>query len=128
MEPVQPVQPVRPPPELGPAHRDLSGRPLQISIDRDRDPVGTVAIALSGELDLASADELDVAIRDAEQTDVGWIVVDLSDVSFIDSMGLSVLLDAKKRSNGRLSCIRSNHDAVTRLLALTGTVRMLDSD
>jgi anti-sigma B factor antagonist len=123
-----PVRPVRPPP--GPAldYRDLTGRPLQIRNIHDSAPVGTVAIALSGELDLASADELDAAIRDAEETDIGWIVADLSDVSFIDSTGLSVLLNAKKRSNGRLSCIPSNHDAVTRLLELTGTIQMLDSE
>jgi anti-sigma B factor antagonist len=107
---------------------DRSRRPLQIRNTRDGDPVGTVAIALDGELDLTSAEELDTAIREAEETDIGWIVVDLSDVSFIDSTGLSVLLHAKKRSNGRLSCIPSNHDAVTWLLELTGTVRTLDSD
>jgi anti-sigma B factor antagonist len=124
------VQPVRPPPDsdVGLASRDLSGRPLQIRNIRDGDPVGTVAISLSGELDLASVDALDAAIRDAEEADIGWIVVDLSDVSFIDSTGLCVLLHAKKRNNGRLSCIPSNHDAVTRLLELTGTTQMLDSD
>lgn len=117
-------------PDSGPglAYRELAGRPFQIRNNQDGDPVGTVAIALSGELDLASADELDAAIRDAEETDSGWIVVDLSDVSFIDSSGLSVLLTAKKRSAGRLSCVPSNHDAVTRLLELTGAIRILDSD
>ena len=121
------ARPVRPPPEFGPADPDLGGRSLRISIRRDGDPVETVAIALSGELDLASVDQLDAALRDAEETDVGWIVVDLSDVSFIDSTGLAVLLRAKSRSDGRLSYIPSQHDAVTRLLELTGTIQMLDS-
>jgi anti-sigma B factor antagonist len=111
-----------------PGDRDRRRRALQIRNTRDGDPVGTVAIALDGELDLTSADELDTAIREAEDTDIGWIVVDLSDVSFIDSTGLSVLLQAKKRSNGRLSCIRSNHNEVTWLLELTGTVQGLDPD
>ena len=119
---------MRPPPDPGLAYRDLTGRPLQISHLRDGDPVETVAIVLSGELDLASADRLDAAIRDAEETHTGWIVVDLSDVSFVDSTGLSVLMAAKKRSDGRFSCIRPKHDAVTRLLELTGTVQMLGSD
>jgi anti-sigma B factor antagonist len=112
----------------GAAHSRLTSGPLQISQLRDGDPVGTVVITLSGELDLASADQLDAMVRDAEETDTGWIVVDLTDVSFIDSTGLSVLLNAKKRSDGRFSCIRSNHHAVTRLLELTGTVQMLSSD
>jgi anti-sigma B factor antagonist len=121
------MRPVRPPPDpdFGLAYRDRTARPLQLSNLRSGD---SLVIALCGDLDLASADELDAVIRDAEETDIGWIVVDLSDVSFIDSTGLSVLLHAKKRSNDRLSCIPSNHDAVTRLLELTGTIQMLDSD
>jgi anti-sigma B factor antagonist len=97
-------------------------RPLLINTRRNGD---STAIALSGELDLASADELDAVIRDAEETDVARIVVDLSGVSFIDSTGLSALLGAKKRNPGRLSYIPSNHDAVTRLLELTGAIAML---
>ena len=116
---------MRPPPAPGLDYRDPTGGPLQISSHRDGDPVGTVAIALSGELDLASVDQLDAAIRDAEETDIGWIVVDLSEVTFIDSTGLSVLLNAKKRSDGRFSCIPSKHDAVARLFELTGTTAML---
>jgi membrane-bound ClpP family serine protease len=34
-------------------------------------------IAVSGELDLAAADQLDEAIRDAEESASEWIVVDL---------------------------------------------------
>ena len=112
-------------PNLGRASRDPRRRRFQITRTHDGDPIGTVAMALSGELDLASAEQLDLAIRHAEETDAGWIVVDLSDVSFVDSTGLSVLLHAKKRSNGRLSYIPSDHEAVTRLLELTGTIRML---
>jgi anti-sigma B factor antagonist len=122
------VRPLRPLPDHGLAHPRLTSEPLQISEHRDGDPVGTVVITLAGELDLASADQLEAVIRDTEETDIGWIVVDLSDVRFIDSTGLSVLLNAKKRSDGRFRCIPSNHDAVTRLLELTGTVHMLGSD
>lgn len=121
------ARPVRRLPELGLDQSDLGTRSLRISIHRDRDPVGTVAIALSGELDLASADGLEAALREAEETDIGWIVVDLSDVSFVDSTGLNVLLQAKMRSDGRLSYVPSQHDAVTRLLELTGTTQMLGS-
>jgi anti-sigma B factor antagonist len=96
--------------------------PLLIKTRGDGD---STAIALSGELDQASADELDGVIRDAEETGVGRIVVDLSGVSFIDSTGLSALLRAKQRSDGRLIYIPSKHDAVTRLLELTGTIEML---
>ena len=87
--------------------------------------VNTKAIAVSGEFDQASADELDALIWDAENADIKWILIDLSDVSFIDSTGLSMLLDAKRRSNGRLSFMPSKHEAVTRMLELTGTIEIL---
>lgn len=82
-------------------------------------------IAVSGELDLASADQLDEAIRRAEKrATTRWIVVDLEDLSFLDSTGLSVLLEARRRASddgNRLRFVRSRHDQVTRLLSLTET-------
>ena len=102
---------------------NTSARPVQIGSDRNGD---SVTITLSGELDLASAGDLDEAIRDCEETDIGGLVIDLSDVSFIDSTGLNTLLQAKRRMNGRLVFISSKHEAVTRLLAVTGTAEVFD--
>ena len=102
----------------------LKRRPLLINTRRYGDLA--TYIALLGELDLASADDLDAVIRDAEETDVGRIVVDLSGVSFIDSVCLNALLSAKQRSDGRLRYIPSCHDAVTRLLQVTGMLAMVD--
>jgi anti-sigma B factor antagonist len=85
-------------------------------------------IAVSGEVDLASADQLDKAIRDAEQSATDWIVIDLDDLTFIDSTGLSVLLQARRRAtdNGsNLRFVRSRHEQVTRLLSLTDTTELL---
>lgn len=99
-------------------------RHLGITTLRDGD---AAVIVLTGELDLAVAGELDAAIRDAEGAPIGRIIVDLSQITFVDSTGLSVLLAAKKRVNGRLSISPSNHDAVTRLLELTRTTEILAS-
>jgi anti-sigma B factor antagonist len=87
-------------------------------------------IAVSGELDLASADQLDQAIRDAERSATGWIVIDLDDLTFIDSTGLSVLLQARRRATddgSNLRFVRSRHQQVTRLLSLTETTELLAS-
>jgi anti-sigma B factor antagonist len=114
------VRPLR-----GPDRRSAAvKRPLLINTRRYGDLA--TYIALLGELDLASADELDAVIRDAEETEVGQIVVDLSGVSFLDSTGLRALLSAKMRSDGRLRYHPSCHDAVTRLLQATGTLALLD--
>jgi anti-anti-sigma factor len=110
-------------PDPDPGSSGTTSGALLINSRRDGD---SAAIALSGELDLASAEELDAAIRSAEEAGIARIVVDLSGVSFIDSTGLSVLLRAKKRSDGRLRYVPSNHDAVTRLLELTGTIEVID--
>jgi anti-anti-sigma factor len=81
-----------------------------------------VTISAAGELDLASVEELEQALQDAEGSDAARIVVDLRELSFIDSTGLSVLLAARRRSSdGRLSFLASKHDAVTRVIALTDT-------
>ena len=81
-------------------------------------------IAVSGEVDLASLDELDTTIRVAERNPTKWIVIDLHDLRFLDSTGLSLLLEARRRSmdNGnRLRFVPSRHEQVTRLLSVTGT-------
>ena len=89
----------------------------------------SVTVAVAGEIDLSTAGELDAAIRAAEETELSRIVVDLSDLSFIDSTALEVLLRAsiRHRENGnRLSFVPSKHDSVTMLIALTCTEEMFE--
>jgi anti-sigma B factor antagonist len=103
-------------------------RALKLRSAREGD---AVRVSISGELDLVSAGKLDEAIRQAEESDAPAIVVDLTDLEFIDSTGLSVLLGAYRRNREegrRLTFVRSEHEAVTRLLAITDTTGRLDSD
>jgi anti-sigma B factor antagonist len=105
---------------------DMSGKPAAIKSKREGD---SVTVAVAGELDLSTAAHLATAIRDAEQTEVNRIVVDLSALSFVDSTGLSVLLEAIKRTRSdgnRLSFVPSKHEAVTRVLALTDTTELFE--
>jgi anti-sigma B factor antagonist len=86
-------------------------------------------VLVSGELDLASADKLEEAIRVAEKATEGAIVVDLSKLRFMDSIGLSVLLKAHTRSRhdgNRMRFLPSKYDAVRQLVAVTGSSRMFD--
>jgi anti-sigma B factor antagonist len=105
---------------------DMRGKAADIKSMREG---GSVTVAVAGEIDLSTADQLDDAIRQAEKTEISRIVVDLSSLTFVDSTGLSVLLEAIKRTRrdgNRLSFIPSKHEAVTRLLALTGTTEMFE--
>lgn len=52
-------------------------------------------VALHGELDLAVAPQLESALEAAIQESVGAFVIDLSDLGFIESTGLQVLLRAR---------------------------------
>ena len=84
---------------------------------------GTSFIVLAGELDLADSDRLDSAIRKTESDGAARIVVDMEDLTFLDSMALSMILGAIRRQEGqrRLQFIPSKHDAVQRILSLTNT-------
>ena len=68
---------------------DMRGKPADIKSKHEGD---AVSVAVAGEVDLSTADQLDAAIREAEETDTNRIVVDLSAMSFVDSTGLAVLL------------------------------------
>jgi anti-sigma B factor antagonist len=100
-------------------------KPADIQSKREGD---AVTVAVTGEIDLSAADRLDTTLRDAEKTEIGRIVVDLSSLSLIDSSALAVLLDAikrnRRRAGSRLSFVPSRHEAVTRLLALTDTTEI----
>jgi anti-sigma B factor antagonist len=83
-----------------------------------------LCLRLSGELDMASVEKLEEAIRVAEESTARTISIDLSDLEFMDSAGLTVLLRAhtRTRQDGQtLRFMPSSHDAVTQLVAVTGT-------
>src|SRR4026209_1897225 len=76
------------------------------------------AVVLSGELDIASAD----SVRDAMAPSVelgGIVLVDLTNLHFMDSSGVHVLLEAAKQLDGK-GCLLLHgvHDPVARLFEL----------
>jgi anti-sigma B factor antagonist len=83
------------------------------------------AIIASGDIDVAGGPILDAAIVEQEDALDGSasIVVDLTDVTFIDSSGLRSLLGASRRAGERSGTVvlRSPSPAVQRLLEITGT-------
>ena len=105
-----------------------SSQPLTISQEiKDRKYVLTVA----GELDIATAPEMEEELRRAEASDAAQIVVDLSGLRFIDPRGIRALLIAEMASradSSRLVFLRGP-DQVERVFALTGMdkeLRFLD--
>ena len=58
---------------------------------------GTSIVAVSGEVDVATAPAVRDCLDQVIERDAGVVVVDLTGVTFIDSTGLGVLIGARKR-------------------------------
>lgn len=81
---------------------------------------GRHRISLSGELDLANADAFSAAIDDALEAEVP-IVLDMRELTFIDSTGIAVLVGLIGRAApDGLRILPSEAPAVSRVLKLTG--------
>jgi anti-sigma B factor antagonist len=101
---------------------------FSVTMRREQD---SAVIEVRGELDLATADSVREAIRVTDESEIGRVVVDLSEVTFLDSTGLGMLLEARARDRelaDRLRFVAPQHDQVSRLLALTGTRELLELD
>lgn len=84
-------------------------------------------ITLSGELDLATAGDVERELLGAEADGAATIVLDLADLTFLDSTGvrLLILADARSRSNGHSLTLRRPPDHVRRVLRICGIAERL---
>ncbi len=94
----------------------------------DEQTSGTRLVSVEGEVDIASAPGLSMTLSEALRDRPRRLVVDLCDVTFLDSCGLAVLLRARRQADAakvelRLVCdVRS----VLRLLEITRLDREFD--
>jgi anti-sigma B factor antagonist len=88
---------------------------------------GEARIAVSGEIDLGTAPQLESAIADALSAAPEQITVDLSDVGFIDSTGVSVLVRSAHQGeqSGVAVRVHGAHGIVARVLQVTGVAGFL---
>jgi len=87
-----------------------------------------VVIGVSGELDLASSPALEQELERGAASRAGIVIVDLRNLEFMDSTGLSVLVRAHQRateSGQRFGVVRGPQQ-VQRLLSLTGVADRLN--
>src|SRR4051794_1652993 len=108
-----------PVPETGrvPASRE-GGETLRITSDRVG---GAHVLRLRGELDLRTVPKLRMRLAEALERGTGPVIIDLTDVTFIDSTGLSALLNALRRLTraGRGLVLTLHEGPVLRLLRMT---------
>ena len=83
---------------------------------------GAVMLAAAGEVDLLSAPVLSEAITTALAGAPALLVVDLTEVSFLASIGITVLLEARRTAGEgtRVRVVAPEHGVVNRTLQLTG--------
>ncbi len=110
---------------MAPADAD---RPL-FSLAATADGDGRTTVSAAGELDLAAAEPFATAVRDALAA--GAVVIDLSQVTFMDSAGVRALNTALRESaqHGRELRVGAQlQPAVVQVLELTGMLGLLPLD
>ena len=91
-------------------------------LSRELLPSGAVRVALHGELDLNHAYSFDEELRLVEGGRPPCIILDLRELTFMDSCGLGRLLAARRRArrDGRRLVLVRGTRAIQSLLAMTG--------
>jgi anti-sigma B factor antagonist len=98
--------------------------PFHCEVEPRRDMVRVHPV---GEVDLATAPEIEAQLRDLDAAGFKRLVLDLTDVSFLDSTGLRVILawDARSRADGLSFSLVPGPPTVQRLFELTGVTERL---
>jgi anti-anti-sigma factor len=91
----------------------------ELSFDVNSDGPSRTVIAVAGEVDMATATQLEDSLLDHRNTDV---LVDLSRVGFLDSSGVSALVRAYKalRDVGHTLRTTGEQDHVLKVLEVSG--------
>lgn len=82
-------------------------------------------VKLSGDIDVFLKSKLQAELQ--RLSDDGVLILDLTEVRFIDSAGLSVLVDAHKRATrtgGTVRLVLKEDQQVYRILQITGLTRI----
>ena len=78
-------------------------------------------VRIQGELDIAGCPAVEHALEEAEQSRAERLIIDIEELTFIDSTGLGVLFNASRRSatNGNRLEITRGKGSVARVFRLT---------
>lgn len=97
---------------------------MEFQADLAQGPDGPAVVTLAGEVDLFTAPQFDEALQRCIDQGARRIIVDFSNVTFIDSTALSVLVAGSKRlARGELVIVCGLGN-VLRLLQVAGLERL----
>ena len=99
----------------------------QDSLTIRSEPENAHLVSLHGELDGATAKELEAEFIRIEATSVSRIVLDLSELDFIDSTGLAMIVKADRRAknDGHVFRLLRPQGQVGRAFAVSGLDQLL---
>ena len=102
----------------------MSSEPVT-SLDRTAD---TTTVRLHGEIDVQNVDQVRVSLVEALEPRPGTIVVDLAELSFIDSTGLGAIIFAFQRARDQGVGFRLAHPSrgVRQILVLSGLLEVVE--
>jgi anti-anti-sigma factor len=103
----------------------LSSSPFEVTVEQR---AHGVHVTLTGELDISTAQRLEDDLRRAEAERPELIVLDLQQLTFMDSTGLRLLImaDIRARQEGRRLVIVQGNEMVQRVMRLTRLDERLD--
>lgn len=85
-------------------------------------------LTVNGQMDLSCADRFIACLREARDAEPNGLVIDLREVTFVDSTGLSLLLKADglaRQNQFELQIVRSGAKIVEAVLEATGVGKFL---
>jgi anti-sigma B factor antagonist len=100
-----------------------------VRIERREQEGRVTVVAASGEVDAYTGPELLEALTDSLQHDEGptWLLVDLTEVQYLDSIGLGILVQAAKEAaqGGGALAVACRTPVVLKVFDISGTREML---
>ena len=105
----------------------MIARPFTLDYDERDDEV---RITLAGELDRLVAERFSRALRDAEVSGAQRVVLDTSELIFMDSSGLALVLQGARRASaaGRELVVANPGGPVRRLLEIAAMGHLIEPD
>jgi len=85
---------------------------------------GAVTLKLHGRLDSTTSGELETSLKTVICDELTALTIDLSDVDFISSKGLRVLVAAYKQLNGREMILHGPNASIIEVLRLSGLLKI----
>ena len=82
-----------------------------------------IVVAAAGEIDVSTVQDFATAVRVAVAGQSGMVVIDLTEVEFLASTGLAVLIEAEQAASASgqlLRVVASAHRVVARSLEMSG--------